>query len=94
MNLLLRKLDGLGRLASDEDIVGVSALGIRRTVAIDLREWRGEIDGRAGRRFDDLDILALTSADYLMERHVELDRIDKATQLSGKLVRLAQRRSS
>jgi hypothetical protein len=48
MEFLLGKLDGLGLVASDEDVGGITAGRVRGDVTIHLREWRREVDGGSG----------------------------------------------
>lgn len=78
-------LDRLGRLAGDEDLGGVPALGIGGAVAIAPREGRGEVDGRVGDGLDKLDVLPVTPTQELVHRGVERRGVDNPPELHQRL---------
>lgn len=53
--------NGLGSLASDENLVRVAAKGTRGTVSIGVGEARREVDGSVGGRLDMLDVLPVSA---------------------------------
>ncbi len=78
-------LDGLGRLARDQDLGGIATLGVGWAVAITPREGRGEVDGRVGYGFDELDVLAVTATQELVHGGVERGGIDNSPELRPRL---------
>lgn len=91
MELLLCQLDSLRGFARDEDIGGVATSSRGRAIAIDRREHGWEVNRGSGRGFDKLDVLAMTSTDELLYRHVKLRDIDNPSQLHP--IMLAHNRS-
>ena len=67
MYFLLRQRYALRIFSRDEDFFRVSSLGTTWTVSVDLREWRREIDGSIGSRFNELDVFPSSSANNCME---------------------------
>ena len=68
-------------LTGDVDQVVRSALGPGRRVAEQAGERRREVDGRAGGRLDDLDVLAATPTNQCVHGQLELHGVDVALEL-------------
>ena len=81
VELLLCQLDGLGSLASDEDIRGVSAGRVRWAVAVHLRERRRKVDGSPSGRLNQLDVLAVAATDELVAGQFELGTVYNTAEL-------------
>lgn len=77
----LSLFDGLGCLARDQDIAGLPTRSIRRAVAVALGKRRRKVDGRVGHGFNELDVLAVTTTQDLVQRRVEFHGIDNSPQL-------------
>jgi hypothetical protein len=76
-------LDCLGRLACDVDLRRVAALGWLWTIAECRREGGRKVDGRVGRRFDDLDVLPIAAAHELVEREFDRLAVDNSSKLGN-----------
>lgn len=81
MQALLGTQDGLGALSRDVNQVIRAALGLGRRVAEQAREGRGEVDGRARGRLNQLDILAPSAADERVHGKLQLHRIHVSLEL-------------
>lgn len=68
-------------VGSDEDLVLSPPISAWRTISAKVREGRREVDRGVGCGLDLLDIASHTSADYRMQRQLELKDVDLAFQL-------------
>lgn len=67
MYFLLRQSYALWIFSRDKDFFRVSSLSAIWTVSVDLREWRREVDGSIGSRFNELDVFPGSAANDCME---------------------------
>lgn len=81
MKLLLCLQNLVLVVAGDYDLVPRPNEGAGRAVAEYIRKERGKVYGRVRGRLDELDVSAMSAADEIVERKLELDRVD----LSGEL---------
>lgn len=83
MNPELGLLDRLGRLACNQNLGGIPALGIGWTVAVTPGEGRWEVDGRVGDRLDKLDVLPVAATQELVHGGVEGGGVDNPSKLKS-----------
>ncbi len=82
VDLLLSSRNALGVFSRDEDLVWVPRSRVGRAVAEDGRERRRHVDGGPGGRLDQLDALAVTAAQGLMESELESQGVDDSAELT------------
>ena len=82
MNPELGLLNRLGRLARNQNLGRISALGIGWTVAVTPGEGRREVDGRVGDRLDELDILPVAPTQELVHGGVEGGGVHNSPKLA------------
>lgn len=71
----------LSRLvASNQNLTGISGLSSRAVSKVRREGWR-EIDGCPGRRLNQLDVLAVATADELLNRKLNMCGVDDAAKL-------------
>lgn len=85
VELLLGEFDGLRGFTSDQDITGIATGRIWGAVTVHRRERRWEVDGSSSGRFDELDVLTMTTTDKLMAGNIKFCHIDDTTELQKKL---------
>ena len=81
MKLLFRLVDTILIFPGDVNLIFSSSMRSRWDVAIDLGEWRREIDGGFGGGFNESNILASSTTDDCMQGQLEFHDIDFSFKL-------------